>query len=1002
LLISFIGKAQQTTDVTEQLTNNDDTVSAIVSPFYQNNRQRYLSKLDSTLFPTGILIDRTAFRKDIHDFNGDDRVKTCDFFIWKQLYNNLAQSCNNSFTIPQYDAFKQYIVSMGRYHSIYILPILNLQFNTIDKKAYIKGDFAQNDSFLVSSGATPASFLTSRMLVTSPFAGRIHGNKALFMIDSSLYISNIPNETIKTVDVDFDDGNGWQNMHWNMSYAVNYGAESRWVMAKLRLTINQMTFATDSLGRMSLQSDSLIERYTHFTFLHTGTRIVPEPTKRIDTTTVDSTGLLQSVNLKDFVEEGVTWNAPPTNIVHYGGTVDRLRTTTYNVNKNMIIPQYITDPNKNDGSQIATGYWIYVVSGSKLTLTWWETNGKKFDYNILFGSGNNSGKLRKPIIVVDGFDPDNTRGYYQTVYAETHNNLTDDYRGLYERMNGSKSPWTNDEAHLLDELTASGYDLLFINWTDGAGDIPTNALYLQQFLQDNEVGPNSPLLRDNQTEEIILVGPSMGGVITRYCLTTMEQAYQEHHVKQWFSYDSPQEGANIPIGMQWSVTYLESSGNSHTGTDKLETTAARQLLLYHYEAFNGHSLQPANHLQAFDSLYSHFHNLQNPYPLLSKNIAISNGGTQKLYPDNTLDEICRFQQSILFLKYMASGYKTHNDSVSHIIFNGSKAFSGYSFDTYNQIGFDNGTGGFTTFLYDFNQDPNNENKPSSDFINNPNYSKSCYVSTASAFGIPITRNNVYKSWDQFDVTQTPFDVIHGTGMPASEEHCKVTQATSVWLQIFLSSDRQFVQKPFRTAVDETESNKCLYTATNSITFCGNNSRFILKAPAFDGSTSGADVNVIAPHIIFSPGFRVENGAHLSANPGTVANGFKSIVETTTPSYSKQTVKSYFTSTEFSDKVYDYSSKNSAIPSERIKIAHKEITVYPNPANNELFIDCADSIAGKMNVTLINVLGVVVLSHVFELSSSIKMIDITSVTPGFYFIKVNYNSKQEGCMVGVKL
>jgi hypothetical protein len=52
-------------------------------------------------------------------------------------------------------------------------------------------------------------------------------------------------------------------------------------------------------------------------------------------------------------------------------------------------------------------------------------------------------------------------------------------------MNGTKSGWSQDPgATLVSDLQAKGYDIIFVNWLDGAGDITTNAGHLRGFLND--------------------------------------------------------------------------------------------------------------------------------------------------------------------------------------------------------------------------------------------------------------------------------------------------------------------------------------------------------------------------------------------------------------------------------------------------------------------------------------------------------------------------------------
>ena len=112
------------------------------------------------------------------------------------------------------------------------------------------------------------------------------------------------------------------------------------------------------------------------------------------------------------------------------------------------------------------------------------------------------GLLNKPIIVLDGFDPGDSR----------------DITGLYNNLNFGGE-------NLADVLRSEGYDIVILNapqYTtggkeiDGGGDyIQRNAMVLIElidFLNTEKVGD----------EELVILGPSMGGLISRYALNYME------------------------------------------------------------------------------------------------------------------------------------------------------------------------------------------------------------------------------------------------------------------------------------------------------------------------------------------------------------------------------------------------------------------------------------------------------------------------------------------------
>lgn len=199
----------------------------------------------------------------------------------------------------------------------------------------------------------------------------------------------------------------------------------------------------------------------------------------------------------------------------------------------------------------------------------------------------NNKVLLKPIIILDGFDPGNGRTG-PSLYA---NELE------YERTPG-------EFINLGTDLRKKGYDVIVLNFPEneyinqnfrqmwaGADYIERNAYVLVTLIKE----VNAKLAENGSTAELIIMGPSMGGLISRYALAYMEQKLRDnpaeatwnHRTKLWFSFDSPHLGANIPIGDQYFIEYYAVRVNN-TGADNglkmLDTPAARQMLVHHHSA----------------------------------------------------------------------------------------------------------------------------------------------------------------------------------------------------------------------------------------------------------------------------------------------------------------------------------------------------------------------------------------------------------------------------------
>ena len=128
------------------------------------------------------------------------------------------------------------------------------------------------------------------------------------------------------------------------------------------------------------------------------------------------------------------------------------------------------------------------------------------EYEIFLDTDN--GVLDKPIILIDGFDPGDGR----------------DIAGLYELLDyqGSMGP-----ENLADFVRAEGFDVVIFNspiYTraadgaiiDGGADfIERNAFLLVDII-------NTINMQKVGNEELVIIGPSMGGLISRYALNYME------------------------------------------------------------------------------------------------------------------------------------------------------------------------------------------------------------------------------------------------------------------------------------------------------------------------------------------------------------------------------------------------------------------------------------------------------------------------------------------------
>jgi hypothetical protein len=98
------------------------------------------------------------------------------------------------------------------------------------------------------------------------------------------------------------------------------------------------------------------------------------------------------------------------------------------------------------------------------------------------------------------------------------------------------------------------YDIIYINWDQGTDDLRRNAALLQDII----MWVNETKTTANQN---MVLGQSMGGIIARYTLASMEQddnAATEHDTSLYISHDAPHQGANIPVGVQYFARQMSN------------------------------------------------------------------------------------------------------------------------------------------------------------------------------------------------------------------------------------------------------------------------------------------------------------------------------------------------------------------------------------------------------------------------------------------------------------
>ncbi|MGO8905285.1 MAG: esterase/lipase family protein [Solirubrobacteraceae bacterium] len=127
------------------------------------------------------------------------------------------------------------------------------------------------------------------------------------------------------------------------------------------------------------------------------------------------------------------------------------------------------------------------------------------------------GKLRHPLIMVEGFPGGHPADY------------------LYETLN---------QQNTADQLRAAGYDLVLVCLDRGTDEIQRNAGVLVACIR---------AAMERTQEDLVVGGMSMGGLVSRFALASMEARGEPHHTSVLLTIDTPHAGTYTSLGAQWFV-----------------------------------------------------------------------------------------------------------------------------------------------------------------------------------------------------------------------------------------------------------------------------------------------------------------------------------------------------------------------------------------------------------------------------------------------------------------
>jgi len=353
-------------------------------------------------------------------------------------------------------------------------------------------------------------------------------------------------------------------------------------------------------------------------------------------------------------------------------------------------------------------------------------------------------QLTNPVVVIEGFDLDNTMNWDE----------------LYQLLN---------QQGLADTLFGDGYDLVVLNFTDATDYMQRNAFVAVELIQQ-VLGMIDP------QKEITLVGPSMGGLAGRYALAYMEHEGIAHRIRTFISFDGPQRGADIPLGVQyWMQFFAGESESAAFLLTRLDRPAARQMLLYHHT-------NPPTGVGAADPLRTAFLSdldAVGGYPQEPRLVAVANGsglGTDQGFAPG--EQLILYEYNSFLVDIVGNVWAVPNAS-SAMIFNGVINRIWPFPDDAMQVTvsgtrpLDGAPGGWRSSMYQMDT----TQAPYGDIV--ALHQNHCFIPTISALDI-ATEDLFYDIAGDPDIlSHTPFDAVYYPAV--NEEHVTISAEGAQWL-----------------------------------------------------------------------------------------------------------------------------------------------------------------------------------------------------------------------------
>lgn len=165
--------------------------------------------------------------------------------------------------------------------------------------------------------------------------------------------------------------------------------------------------------------------------------------------------------------------------------------------------------------------------------------------SVFYAKSNSSQSIKKPFVVVEGFDPVDlcTVGEQLGISLKSASGT-----GYYDSGFTTARSYYSGVLYS-DSGIADIYDVIYVDWMNSEADIRDNARLLMKIID----WVNAEKITAGSEEPNVVLGESMGGLVVRYALRTMELEGKPHETTVYISHDSPHLGAHIPLGALYGI-----------------------------------------------------------------------------------------------------------------------------------------------------------------------------------------------------------------------------------------------------------------------------------------------------------------------------------------------------------------------------------------------------------------------------------------------------------------